>query len=143
MYVDLPKKKLWKSAIFHSIKNVCWSTKNLLIRESAIYHSIKLPFDMEVAEKFLNGIYYIIIPITYLLQSSSRRSSSVICRYLDHKKQYYIWFDYQAFIYCELFFVKRLAQWLKGSLCTIWWTFWWSETYYSKHTIHMPHDFSF
>ena len=29
------KKKLWKSAIFHSIK---------------------LPFDAEVAEKFLNGI---------------------------------------------------------------------------------------
>ena len=25
--------------------------------KSAIYHSIKLPFDVEVAEKFLNGIY--------------------------------------------------------------------------------------
>ena len=35
MYVDLSKKKLW---------------------ESAIFHSIKLPFDAEVAEKFLNVI---------------------------------------------------------------------------------------
>ena len=34
--VDLTKKKLWKSAIFHSIK---------------------LPFDAEVDEKFLNVIY--------------------------------------------------------------------------------------
>jgi len=34
-YVDLPKKILWKSAIFHSIKP---------------------PLDAEVAEKFLNGI---------------------------------------------------------------------------------------
>ena len=26
---------------------------------SAIFHSIKLPFDAEVAEKILNGIYYV------------------------------------------------------------------------------------
>ena len=38
MYVDLPKK------IFY---------------EKAIFHSIKPPFDAEVAEKFLNGIYYL------------------------------------------------------------------------------------
>ena len=38
MYVDLPKKILMKSATFHSIKP---------------------PFDAEVAEKFLNGIYSI------------------------------------------------------------------------------------
>ena len=36
-FVDLPKCFLWKSDI---------------------YHSIKLPFDVEVAEKFLNGVYY-------------------------------------------------------------------------------------
>ena len=41
------------------IENVCWPTKKLLSWESAIYHSIKLPFDAEVAEKFLNGIYYL------------------------------------------------------------------------------------
>ena len=34
-YIDLPNKILWKIAI---------------------YHSIKLPFDAEVAEKILNGI---------------------------------------------------------------------------------------
>ena len=32
-------------------------TKNFFLRKSAIFHSIKLPFDAEVAEKFLNGIY--------------------------------------------------------------------------------------
>ena len=37
---------------------VGWSTKKLSMWKSAIYHSIKLPFDVEVAEKFLNGIYY-------------------------------------------------------------------------------------
>ena len=36
MDVDLPKIFLWKSAI---------------------YHLIKLPFEVEVAEKFLNDIY--------------------------------------------------------------------------------------
>jgi hypothetical protein len=36
--VYLPKKNLWKTAIFHSSK---------------------LPFDAEVAEKFLKGIYWI------------------------------------------------------------------------------------
>ena len=29
----------------------------LIIQKSAIYHSIKLPFDAEVAEKILNVIY--------------------------------------------------------------------------------------
>ena len=33
------------------------STKNIFLWKSAIFHSIKLPFDVEVAEKFLNGIY--------------------------------------------------------------------------------------
>ena len=28
-----------------------------IIKKGAIYHSIQLPFDAEVAEKFLNGIY--------------------------------------------------------------------------------------
>ena len=37
MYVDVPKKIIWKSVIFYSIK---------------------LPFVAEVAEKILNGIYY-------------------------------------------------------------------------------------
>ena len=36
--------------------NVRWSTKKCLRWKGAIYHSIKLPFDVEVAEKFLNGI---------------------------------------------------------------------------------------
>ena len=31
--------------------------------KSAIFHSIKPPFDTEVAEKFLNGIYYILPPL--------------------------------------------------------------------------------
>ena len=40
--------------------NVHWTTKKRSSWESAIYHSIKPPFDAEVAQKFLNGIYYII-----------------------------------------------------------------------------------
>ena len=38
---------------------ITWSTKKLLRWKSTIYHSIKLPFDVEVAEKFLNGIYWV------------------------------------------------------------------------------------
>ena len=34
---------------------VHWSTKDQLKKASAIYHSINLPFDAEVAEKFLDG----------------------------------------------------------------------------------------
>ena len=33
-----------------------WSAKDLLQWESAIYHSIKLGFEGQVAKKFLNGI---------------------------------------------------------------------------------------
>ena len=33
-----------------------WSTIKLLRWKRAIYHSIKLPFDVEVAEEILNGI---------------------------------------------------------------------------------------
>ena len=36
----------------------CWSTKKKILWKSAIFHLIKLPFDAEVAEKILNGIYY-------------------------------------------------------------------------------------
>ena len=32
-----------------------WSAKDLLLWESAIYHSIKLGFEGQVAKKFLNG----------------------------------------------------------------------------------------
>ena len=32
---------------------------NFFLWKSAIYHSIKLPFDAEVAEKILNFIYFI------------------------------------------------------------------------------------
>ena len=35
----------------------CWSAKYLLQWESAIFHSIKLGFEEQVAKKFLNGIY--------------------------------------------------------------------------------------
>ena len=37
-----------------------------LIRKSYIYHSIKLPFDVEVAEQFLKGIYYLCTTINSL-----------------------------------------------------------------------------
>ena len=35
------------------------TTKNIFLWKSAIFHSIKLPFDAEVAEKILNVIYCI------------------------------------------------------------------------------------
>ena len=51
---------LWKSEIriFQSppAKRTLICQKNFLWK-SAIFHSIKLPFDAEVAEKILNGIY--------------------------------------------------------------------------------------
>ena len=37
-------------------ENVRWSNKNIFLWKSAIYNSIKLPFDVEVAEIFLNSI---------------------------------------------------------------------------------------
>ena len=49
------KKKFGKIRTIFDIEN--WSTKKLLRWKSAIYHSIKLRFDVEVAGKFLNGIY--------------------------------------------------------------------------------------
>ena len=53
---------LWKSEIrdLHGqISNRRWSTKDLLQWESAIYHSIKLGFEGQVAKKILNGIYWL------------------------------------------------------------------------------------
>ena len=50
---------LWKSEIctFRSLDLERTLIYQKLLRwKSAIYHSIKLPFDVEVAEKFLNGI---------------------------------------------------------------------------------------
>ena len=50
--------KCFKNWSFQKMSiNVRWSTNVLLLWKSAIYHSIKLPFDVEVAEKFLSGIY--------------------------------------------------------------------------------------
>ena len=43
---------------FANFKPVRWSNKDLLRQESAIYHSNKLWFDAEVAEKLLDSIYY-------------------------------------------------------------------------------------
>ena len=37
---------------------VRWSAPIFFLWKSAIFHSIKPPFDAKVAEKFLNGIYY-------------------------------------------------------------------------------------
>ena len=37
--------------------------QNFSLWKSAIFHSIKQPFDSEVAEKFLNVIYYAIAKI--------------------------------------------------------------------------------
>ena len=43
------------------------TTKNIFLWKSAIDHSIKLPFDAEVAEKFSNGIYYLLSAIVSLI----------------------------------------------------------------------------
>ena len=48
------KQKYGKIRIFFDFESQKWEPK-----KSAIHLSIKLPFDVEVAEKFLNGIYYI------------------------------------------------------------------------------------
>ena len=56
------ENRLWKSEIgtFRSLDLECTyidPPKKLWRWNSTIYHSIKLPVDVEVAEKFLNGIY--------------------------------------------------------------------------------------
>ena len=62
--VELPKKYIWKSAI---------------------YHSIKLPFDAEVAKKFLNVIYYLgtyYLPLPYLVSLYQLAFTKCIKQYL-------------------------------------------------------------
>ena len=67
------KKKFRKIRIIFDIENWLWKSEIRIFQsppakrtlichffflwKSAIFHSIKLPFDAEVAEKFLNGIY--------------------------------------------------------------------------------------
>ena len=48
---------LWKS----EFRDLHGQISNLLQRESAIYHSIKLGFEGQVAKKFLNGIYCLVL----------------------------------------------------------------------------------
>ena len=53
--------KLWHSDFWHF--SIAWFRMFvdlpiiLFLLKSAIFHTIKLPFDAKVAEKFLNGIY--------------------------------------------------------------------------------------
>ena len=57
-YFDI-ENWLWKSEIgtYRPLDLECTLIYQKLLRwKSAIHHSIKLPFDVEVAEKFLNGI---------------------------------------------------------------------------------------
>ena len=68
------KKKIRKIRMIFDIENWLWKSeirifqsppakrtfnlpKKMFLSKSAIFHSIKLPFDAEVAEKILNGIY--------------------------------------------------------------------------------------
>ena len=67
------KKQLSKIRIIFDIENWLWKSEignfrsldlervliyqKIFLWKSAIYHSIKLPFDVEVAKKFLNVIY--------------------------------------------------------------------------------------
>ena len=47
-----------KSGFFNRhLPNIRWSAKKIFLWKSAIFYSIKLPFDAEVVEKILNGIY--------------------------------------------------------------------------------------
>ena len=52
---------LWKSeiGIFWSLDLERMLIWQFFLWKSAIFHSIKLPFDAEVDEKFLNVIYYL------------------------------------------------------------------------------------
>ena len=51
---------LLKSCQFFNrhLPNIHWSAKKTILWKSAIFHSIKPPFDAEIAEKFFNGISY-------------------------------------------------------------------------------------
>ena len=71
-YFSMKKKKLRKIRIFFDVENWLWKSEIGIFRsldlerkliyqkkfqwKSAIFHSSKLPFDAEVAEKFLNFI---------------------------------------------------------------------------------------
>ena len=76
------KKKLRKIRIIVDIdiwldlkQRLIWQKK---IWKSAIFHSIKLPFNAEVDEKFLNVIYYLhskIVTMKYLLYNSRKNLS--------------------------------------------------------------------
>ena len=85
---------LLKSCQFFNrhLPNVRWSAKKKLWK-SAIFHSFKPPFDAEVAEKFLNGIYYVCVQTNPVLNGRQIR-----------KKDFEIWIDY---------FVIALTRWGK------------------------------
>ena len=58
--------------------------------KSAIYHTIKLPFDAEVAEKFLHVIYYSIHPQCFAMPPwASLQDALHTCR-VSSWKFYYI-----------------------------------------------------
>ena len=55
---------------FFVTQTLCWCTKNFILWKSTIHHSIILPIDAEVAEKFLNGIYFVLtllVKDTYII----------------------------------------------------------------------------
>ena len=65
--IFLNEKKIGKIRTIFDIENWLWKSgvgtfqpldleRTLIYHKTAIYHSIKLPFYVEVAEKFLNGI---------------------------------------------------------------------------------------
>ena len=81
------EKWLWKSeiGIFWSLdfeRKLIWQI--FFLWKNAIFHTIKLPFDAEIDEKFLNVIYYILTKyvvfysITNLLCSTSIHKHSQI-----------------------------------------------------------------
>ena len=92
----------------------CWSNKNFSLWKSAIYHSIKLPFDAKVAEKSLKcyllsnqlkvgkllpkkqPIFFLNFHLLIILIKNS-------CRI--HKKVWYIWQNLWIFLIIYLKFV--------------------------------------
>ena len=63
----------WLAKIRRGGPDVHWSAKIFFLWKSVIFHSIKLPFDAEVAEKILNGIYYLVANVDNIIDIEQKK----------------------------------------------------------------------
>ena len=54
--IEKDSDNFWRKKLTLKVRG--WSDKKFVLWKSAIFHSIKLPFDVQAAEKILHVIYW-------------------------------------------------------------------------------------